>query len=111
MSPERNVTPTKITAWLDCAHFLTLTHQVEEGTREAPSGGMGAFARLLADKGREHEAACLAEYEAKGRRVLQVPNRNPWESFHAWVVRVGSAFDGEGTCSTRCRWCTTGSVA
>jgi len=95
MSPERNVTPTKITAWLDCAHFLTLTHQVEEGTREAPSGGMGAFARLLADKGREHEAACLAEYEAKGRRVLQVPNRNPWESFHAWVVRVGSAFDGE----------------
>ena len=51
MSPERTVTPTKITAWLDCAHFLTLTHQVDDGTREAPAGGMGAFARLLADKG------------------------------------------------------------
>jgi len=95
MSPERSVTPTKITAWLDCAHFLTLTHQVEDGTREAPAGGMGAFARLLADKGLKHEEACLAEYEGQGKRVLHVPSRHPRESFQAWVVRVGSAFDGE----------------
>jgi len=95
MSTERHVTPTKITAWLDCAHVLTLTHQVEDGTREAPAGGMGAFARLLADKGLQHEAACLAEYEAQGKRVLHVPGRHPRESFSAWVARVGSAFDGD----------------
>jgi len=95
MSPERSVTPTKITAWLDCAHFLTLTHQVEDGTREAPAGGMGAFARLLADKGLQHEAACLAGYEGQGKRVLHVPSRYPGESFQAWVTRVGSAFDAD----------------
>ena len=95
MSPVRTVTPTKITAWLDCAHFLTLTHQVDDGTREAPAGGMGAFARLLADKGLQHEAACLAEYEAQGLRVLHVPDRERRESFQAWAVRVSGAFDGD----------------
>jgi len=95
VTPERSVTPTKITAWLDCANFLTLTHQVEDGTREAPAGGMGAFARLLADKGLQHEVACLAEYEGQGMRVLHVPGRHPRESFQAWVVWVGSAFDGD----------------
>ncbi len=30
---DRLLTPSKITAWLDCAHYLTLKHQVEDGTR------------------------------------------------------------------------------
>jgi hypothetical protein len=31
---ERLLTPSKITAWLDCAHFLTLRHEVDSGVRE-----------------------------------------------------------------------------
>ncbi|UZJ24881.1 TM0106 family RecB-like putative nuclease [Rhodococcus antarcticus] len=93
MTPARTVTPTKITAWLDCAHFLTLAHQVDDGTREAPAGGMGAFARLLADKGLQHEAACLAAYEAQGLRVLRVPDRERRESFAQHVSRTRGVFD------------------
>ena len=44
---ERLITPSSITAWLDCAHFLTLKHEVEDGLREKPGGGMGSFAQLL----------------------------------------------------------------
>ena len=48
---ERLLTPSKVTAWLDCAHFLTLQHQVDDGTRTKPTGGMSEFAQLLMDKG------------------------------------------------------------
>ncbi len=90
---ERYITPSKITAWLDCAHFLTLKHQVEDGLREAPTGGMGSFARLLADKGIQHETACHDEYERQGKSILRVPEREKRESFGAWVARVGNPFD------------------
>jgi len=33
---ERYITPSKITAWLDCAHFLALKHQVEDGLSPDP---------------------------------------------------------------------------
>jgi uncharacterized protein len=92
-TPDRLITPSSITAWLDCAHFLGLKHQVEDGVRPAASGAMGAFARLLADKGLQHEAACLADYEQQGRSVLRVPDRQRGETFAAWVTRVGSPFD------------------
>jgi uncharacterized protein len=90
---ERYVTPSKITAWLDCTHFLALKHQVEDGLREPPTGGMGAFARLLADKGIQHETACLAEYERQGKSILRVSERATREPFGNWVARVGKPFD------------------
>ena len=31
---ERLLTPSKITAFLDCAHYLTLQRQVEDGTAQ-----------------------------------------------------------------------------
>ncbi len=92
---ERLLTPSKITAWLDCAHFLTLRHQVEAGLVEAPRPTFGSLAQLLADKGLAHEAACLAEYARQGKSILKVPDRNreARESFAAWVERVGNPFD------------------
>lgn len=89
---ERLITPSSITAWLDCAHFLTLKHEVEDGLREKPSGGMGSFAQLLMDKGVQHETACLAEYEAQGKSIFRVPGREYRETFAAWVDRVGDPF-------------------
>lgn len=68
------LTPSKVTAWLECPHYLTLTHRVQAGTFKATNGGVGEFARLLMDKGLEHERACLADYQRSGKTVHIVPD-------------------------------------
>jgi uncharacterized protein len=78
------LTPSKITAWLDCSHYLTLKRGDAE--RDHP----GTFAQLLQDKGLQHEAECLAGLEAEGRSVFRVPEKVRGESFDAWVERVGN---------------------
>lgn len=82
------LTPSKITAWLDCAHYLTLRHQIEAGGRPAPHVGFGSFAQLLLDKGLEHEAAVLAQYETTGDRIRTVSPKAPKESFADWAARA-----------------------
>ena len=88
---ERLLTPSKITAWLDCAHFLTLKHEVEAGTRTVERSPFGEMAQMLLDKGIEHERAVLARYRLDGFTVFEVPeqNRAGGESFQQWVDRVG----------------------
>ncbi|OBK86373.1 hypothetical protein A5648_05880 [Mycolicibacter sinensis] len=87
------LTPSKITAWLDCAHYLTLRNQVDAGTLPKPKSTFGEFAQLLLKKGLQHEEQCLAEYEANGKSVLRVPDRPKGETFESWVARIGSPFD------------------
>jgi predicted RecB family nuclease len=87
---DRLLTPSKITAWLDCAHFLTLQHEVEAGTRTVPPRLFGDMAQLLADKGLEHERAVLERYRAEGRTVFEVPERHIDESFGDWTERIGN---------------------
>jgi uncharacterized protein len=89
---ERLVTPSKITAWLDCAHFLTLRNKVDDGALSVGPSQFGPFAQLIVDKGREHEAECLAEYRRQGRSVFEVPQQEKGESFAAWVDRIGDPF-------------------
>jgi len=86
---ERLLTPSKITAWLDCAHFLTLKHEVEAGTRTVESSPFGEMAQMLLDKGMEHERAVLQGYLDDGLSVFEVPEREPNESFQGWVDRIG----------------------
>jgi hypothetical protein len=88
----RLLTPSKITAWLSCEHALTLQHQLESGAIAPVAQPFGSFARLLANKGLEHEAACLAAYRAQGLSVLEVTAREPTESFAEWVDRIGDPF-------------------
>ena len=89
---DRLLTPSKITAWLDCAHFLTLQHEVDAGTRTVEFSPFGEMAQLLLDKGLEHEAAVLDGYRAQGLTVFEVPerDRDGNESFAHWVERVGN---------------------
>jgi len=87
---DRLLTPSKITAWLDCAHYLTLQDRVEAGTISPGTSGFGALAQLLVDKGVEHEAACLADYRARGLDVHEVSPKGDSESFASWVERVGN---------------------
>lgn len=63
---ERLLTPSKITAWLDSAHYLTLKHEVESGSRPGPAQPFGSFARLLQDKGLEHEPRCSLDTRRRG---------------------------------------------
>ena len=60
------MTPSKITAWLECPHYLTLDSQVAAGTRTRPYSVSGSYAELLRDKGNVHEKACLAAIKAAG---------------------------------------------
>ena len=87
--PERLLTPSKITAWLDCAHFLTLQHEVEAGIRKVEPSTFGEMAQMLLDKGMEHEQAVLQRYRDDGLSVFEVPDRRQYESFQGWVGRVG----------------------
>nr|WP_283251199.1 TM0106 family RecB-like putative nuclease [Rhabdothermincola salaria] len=41
----------------------------------------------------QHEADCLDEYRRQGLSILEIPPRQPRETFAAWVTRVGSPFD------------------
>ena len=92
---ERLLTPTKITAWLDCAHFLNLRHQVDSGALTVTASGFGSLATLLAAKGRQHEVDCLAEYRSRGLDVWEIPGRGPGESFSQWVARIGNPLASE----------------
>jgi uncharacterized protein len=89
------LTPSKITAWLDCPHFLTLRHEVDSGAREQPPHLFGEMAQMLLDKGSDHEAQVLARYEAAGRTVHRVPERSQHESFAAWAGRVAGTLGEE----------------
>ncbi|MDO8119727.1 hypothetical protein Q6346_00195 [Isoptericola sp. b490] len=91
---ERLLTPSKITAWLDCAHDLTLRDEVDR-VRPQPPVMVGEMARMLMDKGLWHEQAVLDRYRAEGRTVLEVPERAQGESFTRWTARVAPLLDGE----------------
>ena len=90
---ERLITPSKITAWLECAHFLTLQNLVDVGQLSIEPQPMGSLADLLVQKGAAHERNCLQELEDEGRYVHQVPGRNPDESFVQWVQRIGNPME------------------
>ena len=87
---SRLLTPTKITAFLDCAHSLTLERRRDAGEVFATAGPGGEMADMLRQKGLEHEQACLDHYRGEGKRVLEVPDRRDDERFDQWVARIAA---------------------
>ena len=86
---ERLLTPSKISAWLGCAHYLTLTSLVEAGAMAVDPSPLSSLAEILVEKGNQHEASCLEDYEAMGKTIYQVPGRNRGEDFlHRRLVRA-----------------------
>ncbi len=90
---ERLLTPSKISAWLGCGHYLSLRNQVDSGLLAPRSTPLGEFAQLLIDKGNQHESSCLDDYEAMGKTIYEVPGRNANETFAQWVDRVSGSLD------------------
>ncbi|BBX18682.1 hypothetical protein CRI77_16200 [Mycolicibacterium duvalii] len=93
--PEPLLTPSKVTAWLDCAHYLALSAQVEDGTLPRPPSSFGSFAELLLDKGLAHEQDCLANYRLEGKSILEVPEKADGQSFSSWVASIGNPLSGD----------------
>jgi predicted RecB family nuclease len=87
MTTERLLTPTQITAWLGCAHTMTLTAEVAAGRMAKPVPAYGALTTLLMEKGVAHERAHLDALRSAGRDVLEIPGREPDESFARWAER------------------------
>lgn len=90
---ERLITPSKITAWLECSHFLSLRNRADAGTLIVQPRALGSLADLLIEKGALHERTCLQDLEDRGRSVYQVPGRNPDETFVRWVARIGNPLE------------------
>jgi predicted RecB family nuclease len=91
---DRLLTPSKVTAWLDCAHYLTLRHAVDIGTLDVAPKLFGEMAQMLLQKGLDHEQEVLTRYRDGGREAFKVPERRPTESFLQWVNRTGPVLDG-----------------
>ena len=72
---EHLITPSKITAWLECQHYLTLDSEVAAGIRTRPYSVTGSYAELLRDKGVVHEKACLAAIKAQDKHVKELPTK------------------------------------
>lgn len=87
--PDQLLTPSKISAFLDCAHYLTLRDRVDAGQVEV-GGGAGSLAQLLMVKGLQHEQECLQYYRNQGLTVYEVPERRSTENFAQWTARVGN---------------------
>ncbi|QZT60270.1 TM0106 family RecB-like putative nuclease [Mycolicibacterium austroafricanum] len=94
LDQERLLTPSKVTAWLDCPHYLALCAQVDDGALPRPQQRFGSFAELLLNKGLAHEQACLTEYRRQGRRILEVPAKAKGQTFASWVAETGNPLDG-----------------
>lgn len=104
------LTPSKITAWLECEHYLTLKINDElrpkkerikkVAVKQEPNSGLMAppedFADMLRKKGDLHEQRCLSRYkETFPNSVFEVPERNEagYENFAEWVQRIGNPME------------------
>tara|TARA_B100000029_G_C17556518_1_gene951858 strand:- start:120 stop:2126 length:2007 start_codon:yes stop_codon:yes gene_type:complete len=107
------LSPSKITAWLECEHYLTLKNRQnrrpkadepvseqredsaqDDNTETTSPAPPKNFSEMLIEKGNFHERECLKRYkEEYGDSVLEVSDKEEGESFKAWVERVGNPLE------------------
>lgn len=88
---QRLITPSKVTAWLECPHYLTLQSRVDAGLMKRTKNEFGEFADLVTSKGKEHERDCLARYRQRNLDILEVEPRGD-RTFRQWVDDIGNPF-------------------
>lgn len=91
---QRLITPSKVTAWLECPHYLTLESRAAAKLLTVERSHLGDFARLVMAKGLQHEEECLDRYRQEGRNILFVEKRGE-RTFQQWVDDVGNPFTGK----------------
>jgi uncharacterized protein len=72
------LSPSDLNDYVECAHLTTLALEVARGGRPRPHVPED-HVDLLRRKGEEHEAAYLAELQAKGRQVVDVIGADRWD--------------------------------
>ena len=80
------LTPSRISAWLECDHYMTLRDRADAGLID-PDLSLGGYARLLMSKGDSHERDQLAVLIERGLDVFEVPDKRPDENFSQWCDR------------------------
>ena len=94
------LSPSKITAWLECEHYLTLKNRQNRPKADEPVSEQREdsaqndntettfpappknFSEMLIEKGNFHERECLKRYkEEYGDSVLEVSDKEEGESF------------------------------
>jgi len=82
------LSPSDLNDYVECGHRTTLARQVALGRRAKPHVS-DEGAKLLADKGMQHEADFLMRLHAEGRHVVEVSMEN-WD-FDAAAVATNEA--------------------
>src|SRR5438094_7550874 len=72
------LSPSDLNDYVECPHLTTLSLEVARDARRRTYVAED-YGNLLRDKGKEHEAAYLAELRARGRRVVDVIGANEWD--------------------------------
>jgi predicted RecB family nuclease len=80
--------PSDLNHFLDCRHLLALERARPVAAPRAPRQ---AQAELLARKGSEHELACLAQFQADGRRVVSIASSEGERDWEADAARTLAA--------------------
>ena len=81
--PVESLSATLATAFLGCRASAAWQIEVRRGLRPAPAAVEDPHGELVARKGREHEAACLAGLRERCGDVVRIPNG-------AWPARVAA---------------------
>ena len=89
---DRLLTPSKITAWLDCAHYPDLETPGGHRRPRCRSSRIRLAGQLLVEKGLQHEVDCLAEYRRRASTFSRSRPDETGEPFADWVIRVGNPF-------------------
>jgi len=66
-------TATDLSAFADCEHLAWLEGQAARGLRACDATERDPMANILAERGKQHERAYLAQLEAAGTRVTHIP--------------------------------------
>ena len=81
--PIESLSATLATAFLGCRASAAWQIEARRGLRPAPVAVEDPHGELVARKGREHEAACLAGLRERCGDVVRIPNG-------AWPARVAA---------------------
>ena len=72
------LSPSDLNDYVECPHLTTLSLEVARDARRRTYVAED-YGNLLRDKGKEHEAAYLAELRTRGRQVVNVIGANEWD--------------------------------
>ena len=85
---ERLITPSKITAWLGCGHFLSLSNQADAGILSSSQRPLGRSPNCSSKRVPSTRRTVSRTTRTLGKTIYQVPGETPTRPSQQWVARV-----------------------